>query len=55
MMMHEDWGTTQNYVVEDACRSVVFASTKAKGNARGWGEVRSREADFSTALLTIRL
>jgi hypothetical protein len=29
MMMHEDWGTTQNYVVEDAC-----GQDQRQGNAR---------------------
>jgi hypothetical protein len=54
MMMHEDWGMTQNYVVADAWRSVDLLSN-GKGNARWLAEVRGRKADFSTALLTIRL
>jgi hypothetical protein len=58
MMMHEDWGTTQNYAVADAgerwiCQPVRYRNRK--GIARGLGEFRGREADFSTALLTIRL
>jgi hypothetical protein len=39
MMMHEDWGTTQNYVVADAgegwiCRPVRYRN--GKGIRGGW-------------------
>jgi hypothetical protein len=54
MMMHEDWGMTQNYVVEDAWRSIDLSSISGR-DERWLGEVCGREADFSTALLTIRL
>jgi hypothetical protein len=55
MMMHEDWGTTQNYVVDDACRKIDLPRLPVREMRVGWEGFARREADFSAKLLTIRL